>query len=108
MCAFPNWVTTESSSLKYPVFQWYIHVPFEARVGAVGSMFCQVIGILTELNPQDATFVNAVVGMLHPSPHESGLVEGVPVPNSSPATSTPIRGTTLPLSSYTLVLPGTV
>jgi len=46
--------------------------------------------------------------MLHPFPQGSGLVAGFPMPKSKPSTLTPIRGTALPLLSYTLVLPGSV
>lgn len=83
-------------------------MPLDASVGAVGSTFSQEMGIRTELNPQAATFVNDVGGMLHPLPHESGLFEGFPVPKSRPSTSTPLRGITFPLPPKTSVLLGSV
>ena len=66
------------------------------------------MGILTELKPQTATLEKDEGVMLHPFPHESGLLEGFPVPKSRPSTSTPIKGMTFPAPSNTFVFPGTV
>ena len=92
------------------MFQWWFHVPFAASDGAVGSRFPHEIGIRTKLKPHFDTFVKDEVVMVHPLPHgsEPGLPAGFPVPKSRPSTLIPTSGTTFPLLSYTLVLPGTV
>jgi hypothetical protein len=62
-CTFVKLPTTESSSFKYAAFQWWIHVPFEASVGAFGSRLSHEIGTLTKLKPHEAISLKEVEGM---------------------------------------------